>query len=413
MRILLSEGSSTSAREAITALGLAGHHLEVCDPDPYCLSRFSRLVQKFHRCPGLGVDPQGYLDFVLDLIAAGRFDVLLPIHEQGFLFARVRERLLPHVAVALPSFESYERAHSKTGFSRLLSELDLPQPPTRFVANAGELAAVDRFPAVVKLAIGTASRGTWVVRNAAELQDTIKEIESVDGFADAVVVQEFVEGAVEHAQAVFADGLLIAMHAYRRIVLGAGGGEAIKESVRNDTVRAQVAKIGEHLRWHGAISFDYIVPEQGGVLLYIDCNPRLVEPMSAKLAGLDLADVLVRVSCGDVPSDVPESRAGVRTHIAIQALLGCALRDRSRLRLIQECWDLLAKKGPYADSREELTPVRADWPSAVPVTITALWLLATPEAAHYLPKKGWGSHLLTPQSVRIIRTMTGAQAPTA
>ena len=248
-------------------------------------------------------------------------------------------------------------------------------PPTRFVASAGELAALDRFPAVVKLAIGTASRGTWVVKTPADLQDAIKEIESVDGFADSVVVQEFVEGAVEHAQAVFADGRLIAMHAYRRIALGAGGGEAIKESVRNDTVRTQVAKIGEHLRWHGALSFDYIVPADSGVPHYIDCNPRLVEPMSASLAGLDLADVLVRVSRGDVPSDVPESRAGVRTHIAIQALLGCALRDQSRLRLIQECWDLMTKHGPYADSREELTPVRSDWPSAVPATVTALWLL--------------------------------------
>ena len=30
LRVLLSEGSSTSAREAITALGLKGHIVEVC-----------------------------------------------------------------------------------------------------------------------------------------------------------------------------------------------------------------------------------------------------------------------------------------------------------------------------------------------------------------------------------------------
>ena len=66
MRILLSEGASTSAREAITALGLAGHHVEVCDPDPHCLARFSRFVRKLHRCPPLGADPQGYLAFILE-----------------------------------------------------------------------------------------------------------------------------------------------------------------------------------------------------------------------------------------------------------------------------------------------------------------------------------------------------------
>ena len=119
MRILLSEGASTSAREAITALGLRGHHVEVCDPDPHCLGRFSRFVRKFHRCPPLGADPQGYLAFILERISGGQFDVLLPIHEQGLLFAKVRDaRSRRHVAVALPSFDSYLRAHNKIGFSR-------------------------------------------------------------------------------------------------------------------------------------------------------------------------------------------------------------------------------------------------------------------------------------------------------
>ena len=35
-RILLSEGSSLSAREAITALGLAGCTVDLCDPNPFC-----------------------------------------------------------------------------------------------------------------------------------------------------------------------------------------------------------------------------------------------------------------------------------------------------------------------------------------------------------------------------------------
>src|ERR1700692_4025074 len=64
LRVLVSEGSSTSAREAITILGLSGHLIEVCDPSPYALARFSRFVAQFHRCPGLRDDPAGYLRFV-------------------------------------------------------------------------------------------------------------------------------------------------------------------------------------------------------------------------------------------------------------------------------------------------------------------------------------------------------------
>ena len=115
----LSEGSSTSAREAITILGLAGHHVEVCDPSLWCLARYSRFVRKFHRCPGLRTDPAGYLRFVENLLAAQHFDVLLPTHEQGFLFARVAGRLKDRVGLALPDFDSYRTVHSKAGFSRL------------------------------------------------------------------------------------------------------------------------------------------------------------------------------------------------------------------------------------------------------------------------------------------------------
>src|ERR1700754_2882076 len=128
LRVLLSEGSSTSAREAITALGLAGHIVEICDPSPVCLGRFSRFVSKFHRCPGLRDDPAGYLAFVETLLAKHSFDVLLPIHEQGLLFSRARARLEARTGLALPDFKSYCTAHSKAGFSRLLDELGFSQP---------------------------------------------------------------------------------------------------------------------------------------------------------------------------------------------------------------------------------------------------------------------------------------------
>src|SRR3977135_3619329 len=119
LRVPVADGNSTSAREAVTILGLSGHLVEVCDPSPYCLARYSRFVRKFHRCPGLRADPAGFLAFVEQLLSNRRFDVLLPTHEQGFLFARARQRLQGRVGFALPSFASYRAAHSKAGFSRL------------------------------------------------------------------------------------------------------------------------------------------------------------------------------------------------------------------------------------------------------------------------------------------------------
>jgi predicted ATP-grasp superfamily ATP-dependent carboligase len=407
LRVLVSEGNSTSAREAVTILGLSGHLVEVCDPSRWCLARFSRFVQKFHRCPGLRDDPAGFLRFVEDLLTAQHFDVLLPIHEQGFLFARVPERLGHRAGLALPGFDSYRAVHSKAGFSRLLDQLGLPQPATAIVHSASELRDAMKFPAIIKTSVGTASRGIWFVRGEADLEAALQELSAQhfganDAFADEVLVQEWVAGTTEKAQAVFCRSKLVGFHAYRQIAAGAGGGEAIKQSVSRPQVRAHLAAIGEKLAWHGALSVDYIMPDDIAMPLLIDCNPRLVEPMNAYLAGADLVGLLLLISQGEVPAALPESRAGVQTHLAMQVLLGCASRGGTRRDILCECWRLSTGAGPYADSTEELTPVRLDWLSAVPLAMIAILLLIAPRLAIRLARGGWGAHLLDLRSIRLI-----------
>ncbi|WP_159005784.1 ATP-grasp domain-containing protein [Bradyrhizobium sp. S69] len=421
LRVLVSEGNSTSAREAITILGLSGHRVEVCDPSRVCLARFSRFLSRFHRCPGLRQDPAGFLGFVERLLAAQHFDVLLPVHEQGFLFARVGQRLSGRTGIALPAFESYRVAHNKAGFSRLLDQLRLPQPPTQIVKSEAELRVAMRFPSVVKTSVGTASRGIWFVRNADDLEAVMRDLRaqglsgqdlSVQGlgvqgfganrtFADEVLVQDFVNGITGKAQAVFCRGQLLGFHGYRQIAAGAGGGEAIKQSESRADVRAHVAAIGEHLGWHGALSVDYVLADAATPLL-IDCNPRLVEPMSAYLAGVDLVGLLLAISQGEIPQASQHSRDGVRTHLAMQALLGCASRGGDRKHIARTCWQLAARRGAYADSTEELTPARLDWVSLVPLAMVALALLVQPRWGATLANKGWGAHLLDLDSIAII-----------
>jgi predicted ATP-grasp superfamily ATP-dependent carboligase len=408
LRVLLAEASSPSAREAVTILGLSGHHVEVCDPNRHALARFSRFVRRFHRCPGLRDDPAGFLRFVERLLAAGRFDVLLPTHEQGYLFARVPERLQRHAGLALPSFASYRAVHGKAGFSRLLDQLRLPQPPTRIVASATDLREVIRFPAVVKASVGTASRGVWFVRSEADLDAALYALGTRDGFSGEVVVQDLVAGATEKAQAVFCRGALVGFHGYRQIVAGVGGGEAIKQSVNRPEVRAAVAAIGGRLGWHGALSVDYLWRDGSDTPLLIDCNPRLVEPMSGWLAGIDLVGLLLEISQGEAPAVAGPSRAGVRTHLAMQAWLGCAARGGRRRDLVREGWQIAARRGPYACSQEELTPLSRDWMGVVPMALTAALLLARPKLVGSLARRGWGAHLL---ELETIRRIDGAEFP--
>ena len=126
--------------------------------------------------------------------------------------------------------------------------------------------------------------------------------------------------------------------------------------------------------------------------------------MSAYLAGVDLVGLLLRISRGETPAAAPESREGVRTHLAMQALLGCASRGGARRDIVRACWRLLTGGAPYDESREELTPVRLDWISLVPLATIAMFLLVTPKSAGPLARTGWGAHLLDIESVRIIES---------
>jgi hypothetical protein len=404
LRVLVSEGSSTSSREAITILGLAGHHVEVCDPSRWCLARYSRFLRKFHHCPGMRTDPAGFLRFVERLLTMQPFDVLLSTHEQGYVFARAAERMAGRAGLALPDFESYRAVHSKAGFSRLLDHLNLPQPPTRIVRSIDDLRAAIRFPSVVKTSVGTASRGIWFVRDDSDLNIALYDLESSRSFVGEVLVQDLITGTTEKAQSVFCHGRLVGFHAYRQMAAGVGGGEAIKESVGRPVVRGFLETIGAHLNWHGALSVDVMMPLDSATPLLIDCNPRLVEPMNAFRSGGDLVDLLLRVSLGEVPAPLPESRAGVRTHLAMQALLGSGARDGTRRDILRECWRIYAGTGAYAGSSEELTPVRLDWISAVPLAMTAAILLASPQFAATLARGGFGAHLLDLESIAKIES---------
>jgi carbamoylphosphate synthase large subunit len=156
-KILLSEGSSLSSREAITALGLAGHRVELVSSDPMCLGRFSRFVSRVHRAPASGADPDGYLAAVLEIVKTENIDALIPVHEQAYLFAAGRKQLPADLGIALADFETFEQVQSKASFAALLTRLNIPQPATEIIRSADEFAAQRPYPFFVKAAFGTAS----------------------------------------------------------------------------------------------------------------------------------------------------------------------------------------------------------------------------------------------------------------
>lgn len=383
LRVLVTDGSSLTARQAITELARRGAAVEVVDPGPIPLARFSRFVRKVHRVPAYGRDPWGWLEATLAVLAGGGHDVLFAAHEQTAVLALAADRV--SAGLAVPPFEALRRVQDKAGAAEALAEAGLRQP-----------RAAREPPAYVKARVGTASSAVVRAEHPAELDAAIARF----GGDDAVVLQEAVDGPIAMVQAVFDGGRLVAHHANLRVRVGADGGASNKESIVVPELPDELARLGRSLGWHGALSLDAVVTADG--LSYIDVNPRLVEPANAQRAGVDLVGALLDLALGRPAEAYGTTRPGARTHQLLIAVLGAAQQGGGRRGIVRELLQAARHRGPYADSAEELTPVRGDPLAAVPVAAVSAALLASPGACSWFTGGAVANYALTAEAWREI-----------
>ncbi len=405
IRILIPEGSSLSAREAIAALGPLGYSLAVCDPNPLCVCRFSRFTRKFYRSPKMSSDPNAYLAFILELLQREHFDVLLPVHENAFLFSRALAQISRCTHCAVAGFSAFERVQSKAAFTQMLAELNLPQPPTRLITQWEEIAARRSFPFYVKTAFGTAGFGTWRVTNEGEQLTVVQTLAESGAFRQAapILIQEAAPGILEVVQAVFDHGRLVAAHCYRQTAVGVGGSAAARIGVERPPVIQHLTKIGQALNWHGSLMLDYLFDDPTGQIAFIDPNPRMGETMNATFHGINIADLIVRLSLGESIPALNEIRAPVESHILISMLLGKAIQKPTRRAVLAELLSALFGIGSYRRSREDFANVWRDFPSLIPMLMVAFQLLINPKNSKKIATTAVGNYALTQSAVDQIR----------
>jgi hypothetical protein len=410
LRILLTEGSSLSARQTLYALGPNKYLIDVCDSRPWrCLCRYSRFVHRCFCCPPLAADPVAYLRFLESRLRREKYDVLLPTHDQAFLLSRFRDRLAALVGLAVPDFEAMERLQSKASFLEVLRELNLPHPPTTIARTRRDVLSVDRFPCYLKRPYSTAGQGLWYVRDAGELPGIVKCLEQ-RGFRDGsfdVLIQEPAAGKLGVVQTVFQHGRLIAAHCYEARELGVGGSARARVSASHPLVVDQIKSLGARLNWHGALMVDYLYDPATKLSAYIDANPRIGETMNAMLSGVNLAEALVQVALERSIDPLPPSRPGIGTHSFVTALLAASQQTRPRWRVTGELWRAFAIGTTNANSEDELTRPGEDAWSLFPAALIATQALLRPASTAQLVKSAVAHYALDGFSAQMIRCGVG------
>ena len=202
-------------------------------------------------------------------------------------------------------------------------------------------------------------------------------------------------------QGVFAGGELVAFHANAQVEAGVSGGDLMKQSAPTAALRSDMARIGRRLGWSGGLSIDFLI-DAAGTPRYIDANPRLAEPGNALAAGLNLPEVLARVSLGERIAQAPEAPQGVRSYMALQAVLRAA-SDGGRIAVLRTLTDLFLRRALFAGAVEELTPTANDPLAAVPLLAASAALIINPALQARFSASTVNAYALTPAAIQKIR----------
>lgn len=153
-------------------------------------------------------------------------------------------------------------------------------------------------------------------------------------------------------------------------------------------VREHLVVLGRALGWHGPLALDYLFDEAMRRPLYIEANPRLVEPMNATLSGMNMADLTVRVALGEAvdSAEVPCGQPGTRSHSLMALLLGIADHGGTRRDLLRAMLQAIWKSGIFVESQEDLTPLYADLFSLIPFGVVAGQLFCVRSQRTRLPQ---------------------------
>jgi len=405
-RVLLTEGASLSARQVLYAIGPACD-IDVLDPDPLCQCRFSGFVRRWIRSPPFASRPEAFLEFLVERLRDGRYDALLPTHDQVYPLSRFRDSLASRVGLALPDFAALEKLQDKARFKRLLDELGLPQPQAAIVRSRADLARPWQFPFFLKLAHSTAGAGVFEILDRPSLDRRVEQLER-DGLLNGqneLLVQQPAVGVQATVQAVFDHGRVVGIHSFESRRLGIGGMSSARVSADHPLVREHVARLGQHLAWHGALFLDYFFDHQSNRPQYIEANPRIGETVNALLSGVNLPELLLRVSLGESPEKAALGKPGVRTQSFLMILLSLAFDGAGRCDLVREVRQFQRGRGLYENSQDELTRPEADPLSRLPRIWITAQLLAWPGLARRIVAKTVKNYSLPESATESIKAL--------
>jgi predicted ATP-grasp superfamily ATP-dependent carboligase len=350
MKVFVTDGDERPALAITRSLGRRGIHVLVGEQGPGSLASSSRYCARHVTYPSPHREREAFQRFLVDFVQREGVDVVVPVTDvTTWSVCLVQEALRRHTAIAVPSFEAFERATDKTTLLHSAVRCGIRIPRTHFVDGiAGLHSVADRveYPAVVKPARsriltrrGWEAAGVHYVASEADLWRLYAHTEHLA--VHPSLIQQRIVGPGLGLFALFDRGRLLTTFAHRRLreKPPSGGVSVLSESVPVDSrLEDEARRLLGPLGWHGVAMLEYKQDAATGSRFLIEANGRFWGSLQLAVdAGVDFPYLACELALGRRPDESATYRVGVMNrwllgdldHLLLRLFHGH--RDRSLL----------------------------------------------------------------------------------
>ncbi|MGZ4757299.1 MAG: ATP-grasp domain-containing protein [Acidimicrobiia bacterium] len=261
------------AVDEIRKLGETGNDVTAVDTFKASPGSHSRGAARHFEVPAPAQETDQFVDAVVGLIEAQGIEWLLPMFEEVFYLAALRDRLVGRCELFFPDFATLAKVHDKVSFAALYRELDLPVAESVTATSPDELRdAIGRFDHwFARAAYGRG--GLNILTNTGPLAGEGSVDDAAPTSDDPWLVQEYLEGVDLCSWSVAHHGGVALHSTYEHPLTIDDRGGIVFESVDAPETLEAAQKIVGALGWHGQVSFDFLRTADG-VHHLVECNPR-------------------------------------------------------------------------------------------------------------------------------------------
>lgn len=289
--VVITYGWNRVSYNVLRNLSMNGLKVVSGDESKYNMCSMSKYSVASFQYPSPFVNPEKFIDKLLEIVEIYKPKVLMPCHEESFVIAKYRDRFPADLIIPIAEYNILMSAHDKISANKIAKLANVPVPNIYNVQNIQDLEnqkELFNYPIVIKLSNSNASKGVFYANNYDELEKIF-----IANFNELnkLYIQDYVQGSGYGASFIYKNGKMISGFVHKRLIekTHTGGVSTKRISVKNNKILNYGKSILDYLKWEGPAMVEFKYDEEKDQVWFIEINARYWGSLALPIAsGLDM-----------------------------------------------------------------------------------------------------------------------------